>query len=166
MRRSGTCSTPTRSRSTCGSCRPRSPTPMQRRTRPSGSLACVGRSPRTPARWLTGARTNGSSRTARPSPVSATSSTALYTALPDGTGRTAPDPGLRGAASGQRLPGRRPADRPARRSALPVAGGDLDADLRRTVRRTSYLRQLFYVVVLLVALAGQVSGAVQALGIP
>ncbi|GAA0737397.1 hypothetical protein Drose_35295 [Dactylosporangium roseum] len=44
--------------------------------------------------------------------------------------------------------------------------GQLDADLQRTVRRTSYMRQLFYVVVLLVALAGQVSGAVEALGIP
>ncbi|MEV8511039.1 hypothetical protein [Dactylosporangium sp. NPDC051484] len=42
----------------------------------------------------------------------------------------------------------------------------LDADLQKTVRRTSYMRQLFYVVVLLVALAGQVSGAVEALGIP
>ena len=44
--------------------------------------------------------------------------------------------------------------------------GQLDADLRKTVRRTSYMRQCFYVVVLLVALAGQVSGAVEALGIP
>jgi hypothetical protein len=44
--------------------------------------------------------------------------------------------------------------------------GQLDADLQRTVRRTSYMRQLFYVVVLLVALAGQVSGAIEALGIP
>ncbi|HTJ33068.1 MAG TPA: hypothetical protein VL738_07545 [Dactylosporangium sp.] len=42
----------------------------------------------------------------------------------------------------------------------------LDADLQKTVRRTSYMRQLFYIVVLLVALAGQVSGAVEALGIP
>ncbi|GGM15295.1 hypothetical protein ACFFX1_03950 [Dactylosporangium sucinum] len=41
-----------------------------------------------------------------------------------------------------------------------------DADLQKTVRRTSYMRQLFYVVVLLVALAGQVSGAVETLGIP
>ncbi|MGI5243330.1 hypothetical protein [Dactylosporangium sp. CA-139066] len=43
---------------------------------------------------------------------------------------------------------------------------DLDADLQRTVRHTAVMRQLFYVVVLLVALAGQVSGAVEALGIP
>lgn len=42
----------------------------------------------------------------------------------------------------------------------------LDADLARAVRRTGYMRQLFYVIVLLVALAGQVSGAVEALGIP
>ena len=43
---------------------------------------------------------------------------------------------------------------------------DLDAELRRAVRRTSAMRQAFYVVVLLVALAGQVSGAVQRLNIP
>nr|BFE56428.1 hypothetical protein GCM10020063_009540 [Dactylosporangium thailandense] len=43
---------------------------------------------------------------------------------------------------------------------------DLDADLQRTVKRTAHMRQLFYLVVLLVALAGQVSGAVEALGIP
>jgi len=43
---------------------------------------------------------------------------------------------------------------------------DLDAELRRAVRRTSAVRQLFYVVVLLVALAGQVSGAVERLHIP
>jgi hypothetical protein len=42
----------------------------------------------------------------------------------------------------------------------------LDAALERTVRRASLMRQSFYVVVLLVALAGQVSGAVQALRIP
>jgi hypothetical protein len=53
-----------------------------------------------------------------------------------------------------------------RRTDLPVAERELDADLRRTVRHTSYMRQGFYVVVLLVALAGQVSGAVEALHIP
>ena len=42
----------------------------------------------------------------------------------------------------------------------------LDADLARTVRQTSNMRQAFYFVVLLVALAGQVSGAVEALGLP
>lgn len=42
----------------------------------------------------------------------------------------------------------------------------LDAELARAVRRTGHMRQLFYIVVLLVALAGQVSGAVEALGIP
>src|SRR5262245_58745023 len=54
----------------------------------------------------------------------------------------------------------------SRRSDLPIAEGELDANLRRTVKRISYLRQGFYVVVLLIALAGQVSGAVEALGIP
>ncbi|GAA4459198.1 hypothetical protein [Phytohabitans houttuyneae] len=49
-----------------------------------------------------------------------------------------------------------------------VGGGraTLDAALQRAVRRASVMRQCFYVVVLLVALAGQVSGAVEALGIP
>ncbi|MGI5236467.1 hypothetical protein [Dactylosporangium sp. CA-139066] len=56
------------------------------------------------------------------------------------------------------------ADEP--RSANTAAAAELDADLAKTVKRTSYMRQLFYVVVLLVALAGQVSGAVAALGIP
>jgi hypothetical protein len=46
----------------------------------------------------------------------------------------------------------------------PVA--TLDADLARTVRRAAHMRQGFYVVVLLVALAGQVSGAVETLHIP
>ena len=42
----------------------------------------------------------------------------------------------------------------------------LDADLARAVSRTAFMRQAFYVVVLLVALAGQVSGAVETLHIP
>src|SRR5215468_7565112 len=54
----------------------------------------------------------------------------------------------------------------SRRSDLPIAEGELDEDLSKLVRRTSWLRQGFYLVVLLVALAGQVSGAVEALGIP
>src|SRR3954454_4565203 len=53
-----------------------------------------------------------------------------------------------------------------RRTDLPVAEGDLDADLVRSVKQASFMRQGFYVVVLLVALAGQVSGAVEALHIP
>ncbi|WP_433617034.1 hypothetical protein ACQP2P_16585 [Dactylosporangium sp. CA-139114] len=47
-----------------------------------------------------------------------------------------------------------------------TAAVGLDADLARAMRNTAVMRQLFYVVVLLVALAGQVSGAVEALGIP
>jgi hypothetical protein len=42
----------------------------------------------------------------------------------------------------------------------------LDADLQRSVHRSGHIRKAFYVVVLGVALAGQVSGAVEALGIP
>src|ERR1043166_3296 len=59
-------------------------------------------------------------------------------------------------------------DRPAHPGAIsPHAdAATLDADLAKLVRRTSIVRQGFYVVVLLVALAGQVSGAVEALGIP
>jgi hypothetical protein len=52
---------------------------------------------------------------------------------------------------------------PARGRAAATA---LDADLARQVRRTAYMRQGFYVVVLLVALAGQVSGAVETLHLP
>jgi hypothetical protein len=54
----------------------------------------------------------------------------------------------------------------SRRSDLPVAELEMDAHLQRTVRRTSVMRQGFYFVVLLVALAGQVSGAVETLHIP
>lgn len=42
----------------------------------------------------------------------------------------------------------------------------MDAALYAAVRRSGHIRQSFYVVVLLVALAGQVSGAVEALGLP
>lgn len=55
---------------------------------------------------------------------------------------------------------------PNDRTDVPAAGVGLDEDLARLIRRTSALRQGFYTVVLLVALAGQVSGAVEALGIP
>jgi hypothetical protein len=56
--------------------------------------------------------------------------------------------------------------RATRRSDLPIGEVELDEHLATLVRRTSILRQGFYVVVLLVALAGQVSGAVEALHIP
>jgi hypothetical protein len=56
--------------------------------------------------------------------------------------------------------------RPGRRTELPVAERELDADLVRSVRRASWMRQGFYVVVLIVAMAGQVTGAVEALNIP
>jgi hypothetical protein len=52
---------------------------------------------------------------------------------------------------------------PARYAAGTLGMPDLDADLRRALRLTSAMRQCFYLVVLLVALAGQVSGAVHAL---
>src|SRR5437763_13058438 len=55
---------------------------------------------------------------------------------------------------------------PSRRADQPLAEGELDDDLKKAVRRIAWIRQGFYVVVLLVALTGQVSGAVEALGIP
>ena len=61
---------------------------------------------------------------------------------------------------------REPITPTGRRSDLPIGEMELDAHLARLVRRTSIVRQGFYVVVLLVALAGQVSGAVEALHIP
>src|SRR2546430_13672227 len=54
--------------------------------------------------------------------------------------------------------------RPPRSTLFPYT--TLFRSLARTVRHTSYMRQGFYLVVLLAALAGQVSGAVQALHIP
>ncbi len=42
----------------------------------------------------------------------------------------------------------------------------LDADLVNAVRRTARMRQAFYILVLLVALVGQVTGSVHTLGIP
>jgi hypothetical protein len=50
-------------------------------------------------------------------------------------------------------------------TSTPHAAG-IDAGLSRAVRHASVVRQVFYAVVLLVALAGQVMGAHQALGIP
>src|ERR1044071_8379307 len=44
--------------------------------------------------------------------------------------------------------------------------GKLDADLTRATRHAAYMRQGFYLVGLLVALAGQVTGAVETLHIP
>src|SRR5262249_30275960 len=55
---------------------------------------------------------------------------------------------------------------PGRRADLPVAEQELDADLVRSVRRASWMRQGFYLVVLIVAMAGQVTGAVESLHIP
>jgi hypothetical protein len=56
--------------------------------------------------------------------------------------------------------------RPAASAADPTGAPVVDVQLERAVRQTGYLRRGFYLVVLLVALAGQVSGAVSALHIP
>ncbi|MFG3645082.1 hypothetical protein ACGF3C_32890 [Micromonospora sp. NPDC047762] len=42
----------------------------------------------------------------------------------------------------------------------------MDADLATAVRHATWIRQTFYVLVLLVALVGQVTGAVETLGVP
>ncbi|MEU7769837.1 hypothetical protein AB0C44_00750 [Micromonospora taraxaci] len=42
----------------------------------------------------------------------------------------------------------------------------MDADLAAVVRQAAWVRQVFYVLVLLVALVGQVTGAVETLGVP
>jgi hypothetical protein len=70
------------------------------------------------------------------------------------------------SANGRPMAGTAAGFTATRRSDLPIAEDVLDADLARTLRHTSWMRQGFYVVVLLVALAGQVSGAVEALHIP
>lgn len=54
----------------------------------------------------------------------------------------------------------------ARRTDVPVAEGQLDVELQTAIASSARMRQLFYVVVLLVALGGQVSGATEALHIP
>ncbi|SCL17715.1 hypothetical protein [Micromonospora inyonensis] len=62
-------------------------------------------------------------------------------------------------------PGRQAAP-PSRGTTGPLTRDALDADLANAVHRTARTRQAFYVLVLLVALVGQVTGAVQTLGIP
>jgi hypothetical protein len=66
---------------------------------------------------------------------------------------------------GTALPGAVPAPA-ARRTDVPVAEGQLDVELQKAIASSTLMRQAFYVVVLLVALGGQVSGAVEALHIP
>jgi hypothetical protein len=78
----------------------------------------------------------------------------------------APTPAAPVAAPADRPPLPRAAAAAARAGGTPVGEAELDADLAKTVKRTALMRQAFYVVVLGVALAGQVSGAVEALGIP
>jgi hypothetical protein len=48
----------------------------------------------------------------------------------------------------------------------PCSGDEFDAGLARAARRAGWMRQGFYLVVLVVAMAGQVTGAVEALHIP
>ncbi len=55
---------------------------------------------------------------------------------------------------------------PASHGRGPLARDALDADLANAVRRTTRMRQAFYLLVLLVALVGQATGAVQTLDVP
>ncbi|MEV2241087.1 hypothetical protein [Micromonospora sp. NPDC049891] len=93
--------------------------------------------------------------------------------------RTAPSSGAERMAADGRSGARPATTHPAGSRTGPETGrraaGDdggllsrdaLDADLARAVRHTARMRQAFYLLVLLVALAGQVTGAVQALDVP
>ncbi|WP_428962257.1 hypothetical protein [Micromonospora fluostatini] len=63
-------------------------------------------------------------------------------------------------------PGKPPHDTTRHSRAAPPSGaGRLDAELEQAVRRAARMRTVFYVLVLLVALAGQVIGATQKLDI-
>ncbi|MEU9507140.1 hypothetical protein AB0D32_12755 [Micromonospora sp. NPDC048170] len=53
-----------------------------------------------------------------------------------------------------------------RRNTVPVTHENLDTEVRKAVRHATRTRQAFYVLVLAVALVGQVTGAAQALDIP
>ncbi|MEU5931084.1 hypothetical protein [Micromonospora sp. NPDC047187] len=53
-----------------------------------------------------------------------------------------------------------------RHASSPTTLDAADADLATAVRHAAWIRQVFYVLVLLVALVGQVTGAVQTLGVP
>ncbi|GGL92903.1 hypothetical protein [Micromonospora yangpuensis] len=78
-----------------------------------------------------------------------------------GDGRRAGSDGAPPPPAGASTPEAAPA-----RTPVPSAAGGLDTQLRQAVTRTARMRAVFYVVVLLVALAGQVTGATQKLDIP
>jgi hypothetical protein len=60
----------------------------------------------------------------------------------------------------------KPAVQPAAAATPTPEQVKLDADLDKAVRRSGYMRQVFYGAVLAIALGGQVSGAVEALNLP
>lgn len=53
-----------------------------------------------------------------------------------------------------------------RQAPCPTSLDAVDTDLATAVRHAAWIRQVFYALVLLVALVGQVTGAVQTLGVP
>ena len=91
-------------------------------------------------------------------------------------GTPAADPatglGIPAVAGSPRPPGATPVEGTARSGAAEPSGGppaevaSVDAQLQKAVRQSGHLRRGFYGVVLLVALAGQVTGAMQTLQTP
>lgn len=85
-------------------------------------------------------------------------------AVADGSGRST-TPASTGSAG--TVSETDPHTSPARRGTTAVTTRDaVDADLAAAVRRTALMRQTFYILVLLVALVGQVTGSVHTLDIP
>ncbi|MFG2064028.1 hypothetical protein ACGFIK_21710 [Micromonospora sp. NPDC048871] len=85
-------------------------------------------------------------------------------AVADGGGRSTRPASTTGEGA---APESGPHTTPTRRGTTDVATRDsVDADLAAAVRRTALMRQTFYVLVLLVALVGQVTGSVHTLDIP
>ncbi|MEV4511566.1 hypothetical protein AB0K00_21645 [Dactylosporangium sp. NPDC049525] len=80
---------------------------------------------------------------------------------------TATEPDITGLQSGTNRPGAGGTRAPhAGAPASPTGRDDIDAELLRAVRRATLTRRVFYLIVIIVALAGQASGAVQTLHIP
>ncbi|MEU5554106.1 hypothetical protein ABZ738_30465 [Micromonospora sp. NPDC047793] len=87
-----------------------------------------------------------------------------YTAWADGSGDTTATTAAPVGGATAEFGGRSASSR--RHSTDAMSRDALDADLATAVRRTARMRQAFYVLVLLVALVGQVTGSVDTLGIP
>src|SRR5687767_6660279 len=104
---------------------------------------------------MTSTATPPSHRQPRPGPVNGT--------VPPGAG-----PGIAAPTATPRPAAATPARGTARNGTGEPSGAvpAVDAELQKAVRQSGHLRRGFYAVVLLVALAGQVTGAMQTLRIP